>query len=83
MAFWRGKHRDVTPGLVEQAKTAGERAPSRQTLQPAVERDVSRGDRADLRGVGLRGVPAACSCKRRTRRRPIAASPLGPSRLLP
>ena len=49
LAFWRGNVAALHRELVEQAEATGERVPSRQTLQRAVERDVSRGDRAGLR----------------------------------
>lgn len=49
LAFWRGNVAAVQRELVEAAKLDGSPAPSRQTLQRAVQRDVLRGDRAGLR----------------------------------
>lgn len=49
LAFWRGNIAAVHRELLEAAKIDGTPAPSRQTLQRAVERDVLRGDRAGLR----------------------------------
>ena len=49
LAFWRGNVAAVHRELVEAAGSGGPPAPSRQTLQRAVERDVLRGDRAGLR----------------------------------
>jgi len=49
LAFWRGNVAAVHRELVEEATAAGKTAPSRQTLQRAVERDILRGDLAGLR----------------------------------
>jgi putative transposase len=49
LAFWRGNVAALHRELVEAAASGGPPAPSRQTLQRAVERDVLRGDRAGLR----------------------------------
>lgn len=49
LAFWRGNVAALHRELVEAAGSGGPPAPSRQTLQRAVERDLSLGDRAGLR----------------------------------
>jgi putative transposase len=49
LAFWRGNVAAVHRELVDAARSGGPPAPSRQTLQRAVDRDVLRGDRAGLR----------------------------------
>jgi putative transposase len=49
LAFWRGNVAAVHRELLEAANSAGTAAPSRATLQRAVERDILRGDRAGLR----------------------------------
>ena len=53
LAFWRGNVAAVHRELVEAANGGGPAAPSRQTLQRAVGRDVLRGDRAGLRSGEL------------------------------
>jgi putative transposase len=53
LAFWRGNVAAVHREIVEAAKGGGQAAPSRQTLQRAVGRDVLGGDRAGLRSGGL------------------------------
>ena len=63
LAFWRGNVAAVHRELVEAAGSGGPPAPSRQTLQRAVERDVLRGDRVGLRRLagdppGIRSSPA-------------------------
>jgi len=58
LAFWRGNVAAVHRELVEAADGCDPAAPSRQTLQRAVGRDVLRGDRAGLR----RGERTMCSC---------------------
>jgi putative transposase len=50
LAFWRGNVAAVRRKLVEAAAAGGPAAPSRATLQRAVERDVLAGDRAGLAG---------------------------------
>jgi putative transposase len=50
LAFWRGSVAAVHRELVEAAAAGGPAAPSRATLQRAVERDVLAGDRAGLAG---------------------------------
>ena len=50
LAFWRGNVKAVHRELVTAAETGGPPAPSRATLQRAVERDVLPGDRAGLAG---------------------------------
>jgi hypothetical protein len=49
LAYWRGNIAAVHRELLEAERNEGTPAPSRQTLQRAVERDVLRGDRAGLR----------------------------------
>jgi putative transposase len=53
LAFWRGNVAAVHRELAEAARGGGPAAPSRQTLQRAVGRDVLRGDRAGLRSGEL------------------------------
>jgi hypothetical protein len=54
LAFWRGNVPAVHRELVEAAAAGGAPAPSMATLQRAVARDLSPGDRA--------GVASMCSC---------------------
>jgi len=53
LAYWRGNITAVHRELVAAAAAGGPEAPSRQTLQRAVQRDVLRGDRAGLRAGEL------------------------------
>ncbi len=53
LAYWRGNIAAVHRELVAAAAAGGPQAPSRQTLQRAVQRDVLRGDRAGLRAGEL------------------------------
>ncbi len=53
LAYWRGNIAAVHRELVAAAAAGGPEAPSRQTMQRAVQRDVLRGDRAGLRAGEL------------------------------
>ena len=62
LAFWRGNVAAVHRELVEAAKGGGPAAPSRQTLQRAVGRDVLRGNRAACAAVNSPAGRTMCSC---------------------